>query len=88
MIALLDVDCRECIAGRKTGSGNHLYQAKGSAFPVVGVAKTRFNQATNAREVMWGSSQNLLFVTSIDIEVAEATRLVRGMHGGNTGYRS
>jgi deoxyinosine 3'endonuclease (endonuclease V) len=67
---------------QRPGLGQHLYEALGSRVPVVGVAKTRFlGVAPQVVPVLRGQSQNPLYVTSVGLPVAEAARLVAGMHG-------
>jgi len=63
------------------GLGGHLYEALGRRLPVVGVAKTRFLSATQAREVWRGDSDRPLYVTAAGIDVEEVCRQIRNMHG-------
>jgi deoxyribonuclease V len=63
------------------GLGGHLYEALGRKVPVIGVAKTRFASATLAREVRRGDSEKPLHVTAAGMDVEEAARLVKMMHG-------
>jgi len=63
------------------GLGAHLHDALERAIPVIGVAKTAFRGATSAVEVLRGRSRAPLYVTARGVDLAEAERLVRGMHG-------
>jgi deoxyribonuclease V len=67
--------------GDKPGLGYHLYHAREGKIPVVGIAKTRFHNNHQAREVLRGQSNNPLFVTSIGIEAGESAQCVGAMHG-------
>ena len=49
--------------------------------PVIGVAKTRFKDNDRAIEVTRGGSSRPLYVTSAGIDVDDAARRVRSMHG-------
>jgi len=63
------------------GLGAHLHARLEGKVPVIGVAKTSFRGAAWAKQVLRGTSLSPLFVTARGIEVAEAARLVREMHG-------
>jgi deoxyribonuclease V len=63
------------------GLGAHLYEALGQSVPVVGVAKTRFQGAGHACEVLRGRSQRPLFVTAAGIAATVAAEHLRSMHG-------
>jgi deoxyribonuclease V len=65
----------------RPGLGGHLFESLGKAIPVVGVAKTRFASARAARAILRGSSEKPLFVTAAGLDVEEAARQVRAMHG-------
>jgi deoxyribonuclease V len=67
--------------GDRPGLGARLYEALGRRVPVVGVAKTRFQSATAAREVVRGDSRRPLYVTAAGLDVAAAAEHVRSMHG-------
>lgn len=66
---------------RSPGLGGHLYEALDRKVVVIGVAKTRFASATAAREVRRGDSEKPLLVTAAGMDVEEAARRVRAMHG-------
>lgn len=66
-------------AGRP-GLGAHVH-AKRLAPIVIGVAKTRFQTASHAVEVLRGESTRPLYVTSAGMPVLEAADLVRQMAG-------
>ncbi len=63
------------------GLGGHLYQALTKQVIVVGVAKTRFANATAAVSICRGASRAPLYVTAAGMPAVEAARLVQGMHG-------
>lgn len=66
--------------GRK-GLGAHLYEALGEDVPVIGVAKTRFHQNTNAVSVFRGKSRNPLFVSAAGMNLKEAANAIQRMAG-------
>ncbi|HST86357.1 MAG TPA: endonuclease V [Kineosporiaceae bacterium] len=65
--------------GRRPGLGFHCHQAFG--LPVIGVAKTQFQGATQAAEVLRGDSLRPLYVTAAGLSVAAAADLVVKMSG-------
>ena len=65
----------------KPGLGGHMFEALGRTVAVVGVAKTCFASARAARAVVRGTSRKPLFVTAVGMDVEEAARQVRDMHG-------
>lgn len=68
-------------AEQRPGLGAHLYHALESATPVIGVAKSRFNETPAETQILRGSSQNPLFVTALGIPLAEAQQKIKSMHG-------
>ena len=66
--------------GRK-GLGAHLHDAIGR--PVVGVAKSAFDGAAFARQVLRGTSTRPLYVTAVGVDVDEAAEAVRTMAGSH-----
>ncbi len=68
--------------GRK-GLGGHLHEALDEKIPVIGVAKTRFATATNAVEILRGTSDRPLLITSTGISQNQAADCIRQMHGPN-----
>jgi deoxyribonuclease V len=67
----------------RMGLGAHLFKSLCESVAVIGVAKTRFATATNAIEVLRGSSDRPLFITAAGIDQGEAAECVRRMHGKN-----
>jgi len=67
----------------RKGLGHHLYDALQQSVPVIGVAKTEFAGATQAVEVLRGSSARPLFVTAVGIETDLAADYIRRMHGNS-----
>lgn len=65
----------------KPGLGAHLYEALNRGASVIGVAKTKFRGADQAREVSRGSSKRPLFVTAAGMDADIAAELVGTMHG-------
>jgi deoxyribonuclease V len=63
----------------RPGLGAHLHAATG--LPVIGVAKTAFRTATQARPVLRGSSAKPLYVTVAGLDLDEAARKVTSMAG-------
>ena len=68
-------------SAQKPGLGMHLYEAIDRAVPVIGVAKNRFADTSEACEVFRGNSQSPLFVTSVKMPLAVAKANIEGMHG-------
>jgi deoxyribonuclease V len=83
------VDGYVWLAGQGPGLGAHLYAALRESIPIVGVAKTAWTRAADARApathamvpVVRGTSTRPLFVTSVGIDVTESAALVARMHG-------
>jgi deoxyribonuclease V len=67
--------------GTTPGLGAHLYEALGRHTPVIGVAKTRFEGASAAVEVVRGDSRRPLFVTAAGVGLEDACRRIHEMHG-------
>lgn len=65
----------------KNGLGAYLYYALDQKIPVVGVAKSMFNSATNYMPVYRGDSIKPLLVSSAGIELAKAAQLIENMNG-------
>jgi deoxyribonuclease V len=65
--------------GRRPGLGFHCHQAFG--LPVIGVAKTKFQAATHAAEVLRGDSLRPLYVTAAGLGIAAAADLVANLSG-------
>jgi deoxyribonuclease V len=67
---------------RRPGLGAMLHEALPERTPVVGVAKTRFGDASAwCIPVVRGSGRRPLFVTAVGIAAEEAAKCVRTMHG-------
>ena len=63
----------------RPGLGHHVARELG--IPVIGVAKTAFQPATHAVEVLRGGSRRPLYVTADGLDPADAAALVRAMAG-------
>ena len=64
----------------KRGLGAHLHEARASRGAVIGVAKSAYAGAPGV-PVSRGSSAQPLWVTAAGIDVDEAARAVKAMHG-------
>ena len=66
----------------RKGLGAHLFGALGGASAVVGIAKTKFHDASYwAAEVKRGASESPLFVTAAGMSPEQAVAAVKRMHG-------
>ncbi len=65
----------------RPGLGAHLHRALGSGAPVIGVAKKPYRGARLAVPLQRGRSERPLFVSAVGMDVQEAARRIRGMHG-------
>lgn len=66
---------------KKAGLGWHLWDLLGRGTPVIGVAKTAF-QDTPPQSAVWrGSSKKPLYVTAVGTDLAAAKNHVRSMAG-------
>jgi deoxyribonuclease V len=70
-------------ADGKPGLGAHLYEALGNRTAVIGVAKNRYRDSLLAKPVLRGQSSRPLWVTAAGMDVEEAARFLRLMHGGS-----
>ncbi len=68
------------LALEKKGLGSYLYEALGSAIPIIGVAKTNFHEAPSVA-VKRGESQNPLRVTTAGVDTQVAATYIEQMHG-------
>lgn len=66
--------------GDKPGLGMRLWEALPAKVPIIGAAKSRFHSAT-AIEILRGESKTPLFITAVGIELADAAKGIREMHG-------
>jgi deoxyribonuclease V len=83
-VSLIVVDGYVWLGDESTpGLGARLFSALDGKIPVVGVAKTRFAGAAPVAEVLRGESASPLFVSSVGLELAEATKHVARMHGAH-----
>lgn len=67
----------------RPGLGAHLYEALDRRCAVVGVAKTKFQGADHACEILRGESQRPLYVTAVGMPAEVAAERVRSMHGAH-----
>jgi deoxyribonuclease V len=68
----------------RLGLGGHLYRQLESKISIIGVAKSNFaTLEKNKRHVLRGKSLRPLYITSIGMDLDEATKLVESMSGPN-----
>lgn len=77
--ALIVIDGHVWLRPGEPGLGWHLHEATG--IPVVGVAKTSFDQSPRAAHVFRGDSMKPLFVTAAGMDQQDAARHIQSMHG-------
>jgi deoxyribonuclease V len=66
----------------KLGLGGFLYEKLSKKIPIIGVAKTDFISLTkNKISLLRGKSKNPLFISSIGINLNEATEKIKQMSG-------
>ncbi|WP_422930222.1 endonuclease V [Singulisphaera sp. PoT] len=78
---LIIVDGYVWLGPGRPGLGAHLFEAQGKSKVVVGVAKTKFQGATDAIPVYRGESHSPLYIKAEGIDQAEAAASVIDMHG-------
>ena len=68
----------------KLGLGGYLYKELGELIPIIGVAKKNFISNTkNVREVLRGTSKKPLYISSVGINIDEASKKIKNMKGEN-----
>lgn len=81
-IDALVIDGYVWLGENRGGLGVHLYEALGRKTPVIGVAKSLFRGAETLAVPVWrGKSKNPLWVTTIGVDVQEASQWVEQMAG-------
>lgn len=65
----------------QAGLGFHLYQALHEKIPVIGVAKSAFQQPPKVHELYRGESQKPLYITAAGLPLALAKQHIQDMHG-------
>ncbi|MGA1263352.1 MAG: endonuclease V [Prochlorothrix sp.] len=65
----------------RPGLGWHLWQHLEQRVPIIGVAKSAFQETDPATAVYRGTSQRPLYVTAAGVELAVAQGWVQQMHG-------
>jgi deoxyribonuclease V len=68
---------------RRPGLGGILYKALAERIPIIGVAKTKFGDASWCVTVVRGGSRRPLFVSAVGMDAQEAARGVHRMHGAH-----
>lgn len=67
---------------RKFGLGAYLYEKLSEKIPIIGVAKTDFISLNKNKQLLFrGKSKKPLFITSIGINIDEATEKIKMMNG-------
>lgn len=75
------VDGYVWLDGGRPGLGAHLYEALERQTPVVGIAKTQFAGTAPVVPVLRGRSKSPLFITAAGIDLHEAAKFAKNMHG-------
>ena len=68
--------------GDRSGLGQHLFETFSGKIPVIGLAKSKYRNASGV-EVFRGGSKRPLFVTSAGVDPHEASERIRLMHGAH-----
>lgn len=64
------------------GLGGKLYEYLNKKFPIIGVAKNSFHSnSLTVKEIFRGSSKKPLYVSAIGIDIDEAVKNIKNMHG-------
>ena len=66
--------------GNRPGLGQHLFKSLDSKIPIIGVAKSLF-EGSSAAEVFRGGSINPLYITAAGLDLQEASKRIKTMHG-------
>ena len=81
-ITVIVIDGYVWLGGKdKPGLGAHLYEALERNIPVIGVAKTKFADASPVSELLRGSSQTPLYVSAAGMDLSLAMIYVAQMAG-------
>lgn len=66
----------------KKGLGTFLYESLNCKIPIIGVAKSKFHDnSKNVSEIFRGESKNPLYISSIGIDLLEASAFIQNMFG-------
>ena len=65
----------------RPGLGKILYDHLKKSTPVIGVAKTAFQNISGRYEIQRGASKHSLYITSVGISLKEAKQHILSMHG-------
>lgn len=65
------------------GMGMYLYKQLNESTPVIGVAKNAFGGTPAESAITRGDSRRPLFISAAGIQLSQAKKLVREMHGEN-----
>ena len=67
----------------KHGLGYYLYTFYNKKIPVIGVAKNNFKENTISKKLCRGTSKKPLYITSVGIDLEDASNIIENMHGTN-----
>lgn len=65
----------------KKGLGAYLYDAIEQKIPIIGVAKNAYSNILEETHIYRGESKKALFITSVGINLEEAKKRIKDMHG-------
>lgn len=68
-------------ASNKPGLGWHVWDMINGRFPVIGVAKSAFQDTPKNTELLRGKSKRPLFITAEGIDTETARLYIKNMHG-------
>jgi len=68
--------------GNRPGLGRHLFTSFDGKIPVIGVAKSKFKDASGT-EICRGGSIHPLYITSAGVDLQKASEKIRRMHGAH-----
>jgi len=79
--AVIVVDGYVWLGADVPGLGAHLHHELG--IPVIGVAKTLYAMATDAKEILRGTSRTPLYVSAVGVKPEAAADWIESMHGSH-----
>ncbi len=77
---ILVIDGYVWLGENHMGLGAHLYQALNKKVAIIGVAKSKYYEASHA-EVIRGKSNKPLYITSVGLDELDAIQLIASMAG-------
>ncbi len=67
----------------KPGLGTYLYHALNQKIPIIGVAKSKYDNTPQDCAIYRGKSKHPLYITSIGVDLEQAKNFIQKMHGNN-----